>query len=176
MPQTNLRNNITERVNNVLDNLKRLEKTLDAQPSKKEKVLSEKEKAEKHYYKIDEDHPEQSPYVVRSAKPTVQPVSVSKPKTLEAVEKVMTERLDKIYYAMDETKQAEFKNEGEKTAIAINDLIVNFKAQAKKVLDLIKRWLLIIPGVNKFFIEQESKIKTEKIIAYAMKYKREHKK
>jgi hypothetical protein len=31
-------------------------------------------------------------------------------------------------------------------------------------VDVIKRWLSIIPGINKFFLEQDAKIKAEKII------------
>ena len=43
--------------------------------------------------------------------------------------------------------------------------------QMKKILKLIREWLLIIPGVNKFFLEQEAKIKAEKIQQI---YEREH--
>jgi len=182
MVQTTQHDNLTERVVNVLDNLKKLEKTLDEQPGKdigekKKEQEREKEKIEKRYYQVDDQHPEQSPYVVRSAKPT--PATTTQPvksKIIEKVEEVLSERLDKIYYAMDESKQAEFKTQGEETASLINDMIVTFKTQAKKVLDLIKQWLSIIPGVNKFFIEQESKIKTQKIMVFAQKYKRENKK
>jgi hypothetical protein len=38
-------------------------------------------------------------------------------------------------------------------------------------LKLIREWLLIIPGVNKYFLEQEAKIKTDKI---QQLYEREH--
>lgn len=182
MVQTTQHDNLSERVVNVLDNLKKLEKTLDDQSGKdilekKQDQETEKEKIEKRYYQVDDQHPEQSPYVVRNAKPTAattaQPI---KSKTIEKVEEVLSERLDKVYYAMNEAKQAEFKEEGEKTARLIDDMVVGFRAQAKKVLELIKQWLMIIPGVNKFFIEQESKIKTQKIMAFAAKYKRENKK
>jgi hypothetical protein len=180
MTQAAQHSNLSERVNNVLENLKNLEKTLDEQPErkidkqKKEKAEVVKE-AEKHYYQVDDKHPEQSPYVVRSAKPAAiaQP---TKSKTIEKVEEVLAERLDKVYYNMDAAKQAEFKTQGEETARQINDMIINFRTQAKKVLDLIKKWLSLIPGVNKFFIEQESKIKTQKIMTFAQKYKRENKK
>lgn len=183
MTQTLQHNNLTERVTNVLENLKKLEQTLDEQPESKisrkrrEKAEASKEQLERYYRKVDDQHPEQSPYVVRGAKPTAaavgQPV---KSKTLEKVEEVLSERLNKVYYAMNEGKQAEFKATGEKTARLIDEMVVSFKAQAKKILDLIKQWLSIIPGVNKFFIEQESKIKTQKIMAFAQKYKRENKK
>jgi hypothetical protein len=34
----------------------------------------------------------------------------------------------------------------------------------KKIFVLIRAWLKIIPGVNRFFLEQEAKIKTDKIL------------
>jgi hypothetical protein len=41
--------------------------------------------------------------------------------------------------------------------------------QARKLLTLIRRWLVLIPGVNKFFLEKEAKIKVEKIVNLAEK-------
>ena len=38
------------------------------------------------------------------------------------------------------------------------------KVQVDKVFDLIKNWLGLIPGVNKYFLRQESKIKTDKLL------------
>ena len=38
------------------------------------------------------------------------------------------------------------------------------KLKVKKVVNLIKKWLTMIPGVNKFFLEQEAKIKTDEIV------------
>jgi hypothetical protein len=43
------------------------------------------------------------------------------------------------------------------------------KFKVKAIVDLIKKWLAIIPGVNKFFLEQEAKIKTDQIIALKQK-------
>ena len=38
------------------------------------------------------------------------------------------------------------------------------KVHSKKILKAIVGWLKMIPGVNKFFLEQEAKIKTDKIL------------
>ena len=38
------------------------------------------------------------------------------------------------------------------------------KIQVKKIFILIISWLKIIPGVNKFFLEQEAKIKADRIL------------
>ena len=38
------------------------------------------------------------------------------------------------------------------------------KVKVKKILKLILEWLRILPGINRFFLEQEAKIKTDRII------------
>jgi len=57
-----------------------------------------------------------------------------------------------------------FKEEGERTARQIENVIAIGKSMAVKILELLKNWLRLIPGVNKFFLEQEAKIKTDKIL------------
>lgn len=66
---------------------------------------------------------------------------------------------------MTPAQQRVFKVEGERTATAIRRLLEQLKVRAKTILDLIRRWLRVIPGVNKFFMEQEAKIKTDKVMA-----------
>jgi hypothetical protein len=38
------------------------------------------------------------------------------------------------------------------------------KFKARQVIDLLKKWLSLIPGINLYFLEQEVKIKTDKIM------------
>ncbi len=94
---------------------------------------------------------------------------VSHPQTksekLAGIEKVMSENLEDIFFGLDRQQQQIIKAEGEKTATQIEQLLEQGKAVAKKVLQLIRAWLHKIPGVNSFFLEQESKIKTDKILA-----------
>lgn len=80
------------------------------------------------------------------------------------IEKILEKDLDEIYLAMPVEKRIVFKAVGEKTIAQINELIEMGKINMKKVIDLIRAWLLIIPGVNKFFLEQETKIKADEII------------
>lgn len=80
------------------------------------------------------------------------------------IEKILEKNLEDVYLNMPLAKQREFKIAGEQTARAINALLNQAKTGLKKIIDLIKKWLLIIPGVNKFFLEQEAKIKTDEII------------
>ncbi len=80
------------------------------------------------------------------------------------IEGVLAEDLEDIYVNLPPNQQQEFKQKGEETAIKINTLIDKGKVKVKKIVNLIKKWLSLIPGINKFFLEQEAKIKTDEII------------
>lgn len=87
-----------------------------------------------------------------------------KSKQLKEIESILQEDLEEIYFNMDEAHKKMFKEEGERTARDIDKIVATGKSIAVKVIELVKRWLKLIPGVNKFFLEQEAKIKTDKII------------
>jgi ethanolamine ammonia-lyase small subunit len=95
--------------------------------------------------------------------PTAPQVTAKSP-VLEKIEDILEEDLEQIYFAMPPQKQAEFNKVGEETATQINQLLQGVRVQARKILDLIVRWLKIIPGVNKYFLEQEAKIKTDELL------------
>ncbi len=80
------------------------------------------------------------------------------------IEKVLEADLEEAFLKMSSEKRLEFELKGVETAQEINTLFEQGKATAKKVIDLIKKWLALIPGVNKFFLEQEAKIKADEII------------
>ncbi len=80
------------------------------------------------------------------------------------IEKALESGLEDIYLKMSPEKQKEFKAKGEETAKKINRLLHKAKVKIKDIIDLIKKWLAVIPGVNKFFIEKEAKIKTDEIV------------
>ena len=80
------------------------------------------------------------------------------------IEELMSKDIDKYYMKMDKPTQMEFKRVGEETAKKINQILIEGKVKAKKIIDLIRAWLTMIPGINKFFIEQETKIKTDEIM------------
>ena len=60
--------------------------------------------------------------------------------------------------------QEAFRAKGEETASKIRQLLTAAHVNIKKILFLICDWLKMIPGVNIFFLEQEAKIKADKII------------
>ncbi len=81
------------------------------------------------------------------------------------VEAILSDHLEEIFIQMNPAEQAAFQKKGEETATAIAKLLQETKVRVKSILDLIRDWLKMIPGVNKFFLEQEAKIKADRIIA-----------
>ena len=82
----------------------------------------------------------------------------------DEIEEILEEDLKDLYLSMPKEKQAEFKIKGEETMSLVNQLVRTAHVNAKKIFQLIRAWLKIIPGVNRFFLEQEAKIKTDKIL------------
>lgn len=80
------------------------------------------------------------------------------------VERTLEDNLSDIYFKLDIGTRAKFKAKGEETAAKINALMESAKVKARTVLDLIREWLKMIPGVNRFFLEQEAKIKTDRLM------------
>lgn len=101
--------------------------------------------------------PAPAPVVPRQTVPAKDPMTAR-------IEDVLADDLTDVFLKMSPEKQAEFKQKGEETASAIRQMIEGAKVNARKVFDLIRDWLKLIPGVNKFFLEQEAKIKTDKIL------------
>lgn len=89
------------------------------------------------------------------------------------VEKVLSEDLGDAYAAMDPMTQREFKQRGEETALQIISLLQQAKVQVRKIIQLITGWMKMIPGVSKFFIAQEAKIKTDHLLAIHRKMRGE---
>ncbi|MFN3301716.1 MAG: hypothetical protein ACK413_01650 [Patescibacteria group bacterium] len=98
----------------------------------------------------------------------ITPPKIEKSPTLIKIEEILSEDLDELYNSLTAEQKIIFKKKGEETASKIEILIQEVKINIKKILNLIKEWLLMlvkmIPGVNKFFLIQEAKIKTDKIL------------
>lgn len=86
------------------------------------------------------------------------------------VEKIMEENLQDAYKALSSVKQQELKIMGERTAYAIRQLLAKTRVKVKKIFTLLLKWLQLLPGVNRYFLEQEAKIKADKILS--LKYRR----
>ena len=80
------------------------------------------------------------------------------------VEKILEQGLGDFVAAMPEPARQRFEQKGTEVAGQIADMVRRFGVKIKKVLVLIRDWLLTIPGINKFFLEQEAKIKADRIV------------
>jgi hypothetical protein len=83
----------------------------------------------------------------------------------KAVDEILEEGLEDIYLNLSKETQKEFKAKGEETTNKINILLGETKIKVKKIVQAIVEWLRLVPGINKFFIKQTAKIKTDKILA-----------
>lgn len=79
------------------------------------------------------------------------------------IEGVLAEGLEDLYRALNPVEQEKFRKTGEITAVKISLLLQKVKIKVGEILKLIREWLTGIPGINKYFIEQASKIKADKI-------------
>jgi len=102
--------------------------------------------------------------VLKAAIGNVQAVSLPvKDELAEKIEDVLEEDMTDMFLAMSPDVQVKFKQKGEETVSKIRLLMTKTKLQTKKIFDLVRSWMSMIPGVNRFFLEQEAKIKTDKI-------------
>jgi len=85
-------------------------------------------------------------------------------KELKEIENILADGLEGLYIKMDPVQRSQFKQAGENATRTIKDILNNGRNSARKIMDVIKKWLSMIPGVNNFFLEQEAKIKTDKIL------------
>lgn len=80
------------------------------------------------------------------------------------IENILEKDLEEEYKKMPRDLQIQFKKAGEETARKINIILQGAKVNLKKIVGLIREWLFLIPGVNKYFLEKEAKIKADEII------------
>ena len=80
------------------------------------------------------------------------------------IENVLAEGMDDVYLSLDAGTQRVFKTKGEEVSVKITNLLLQAKIRVKEITKLILEWLRLIPRVNKHYLEQEAKIKTEKIL------------
>ena len=110
---------------------------------------------------------------IRSQTPSSVPVSEEEEKISnlpvnnhlrEAIDDILEEGLADIYLNMSPSEQSRFKIKGEETTKNIVSLLSKTKVKIRKIVQAIIEWLKMISGVNRFFIKQTAKIKTDKIL------------
>ena len=126
-------------------------------PQEKSEISSEKETISKEK----EVSTKLSPKPKTQVKP--QP-RLQKAQEILEIERIMEDDLEEAYQRMSPELKNKFKEKGEETATKISLLLQKARVKAKNILELLKDWLKMVPGINKFFLEQEAKIKTDKIL------------
>lgn len=113
---------------------------------------------------------EQPEVPVAHETPTTQPVTnqalpvQAADQRLIQVEKILAEGLEEIYKTLPSAEQQRFRIEGEKAAHEVATLMGQVKVRVQQIITVIRKWLSVLPGVNKYFIEQEAKIKAQRIL------------
>lgn len=143
---------------------------LDKSPEGPPEVKPEKvrEALEQHGSRF-EHHPEVPVQVKETPSappPPAMPLPVSAAdQQLQQVEQVLAEGLQEIFASLPPAEQQKFKAAGEKAAQEVAGLLGQVKVKISAIVDVIRRWLSTLPGVNKFFVEQEAKIKAQKLVS-----------
>jgi hypothetical protein len=116
-----------------------------------------------------------SEQISEAAPPQTTAAPIIKDEVVKGIEDILSEDLTDLFLKMSPEQQQEFRDEGEATASKIRVLLSETKIKIKNILVLITQWLRMIPGINQFFLEQEAKIKTDKILLEAENFRQEGK-
>ncbi|GEM_PF-584437 len=92
-------------------------------------------------------------------------VEEDKSQLLKDIERVLEEDLELLYTSLNQKQRKQFRDEGEKMAGKIEVLMQKTKITIMEIIKLIKKWLSLLPGANRYFLEKEAKIKAEKILS-----------
>lgn len=80
------------------------------------------------------------------------------------IEKILESGLGDEFAKLSPIAKQEFKIKGEETTLRIAELLKETHVKVKLIFALIVEWLKVLPGINKFFLEQEAKIKTDLVL------------
>ncbi|MFA5163338.1 MAG: hypothetical protein WC441_02290 [Patescibacteria group bacterium] len=150
------------------ENLKlKVESVLPNSGSSPEKLANPEKINEQVSPKV--ERPDKEVQSTRSANPARNIVaqtnvqSLSQQRAME-IDRILADGLEDIFIALPPQEQQRFKVKGEETVAKINKLLDSAKFKIKQIVSLIRRWLSTLPGVNRYFLEQEAKIKADRIM------------
>lgn len=86
---------------------------------------------------------------------------------LRAVEQTLETGLGDMVNRLPDVAKERFTAKGKEIAMQLTKSVYAGIPQSRVVVELVKAWLLTLPSVNKYFLEQEAKIRTDAIIALA---------
>jgi uncharacterized protein YgbK (DUF1537 family) len=118
-----------------------------------------------------EEAPTSTVPATATAEPVAPAAEVQKDEVTIEVEKILEAGLGEYVPDMPEEARQRFLKKGGEVAAQLSTMVRTLNIQVSLVVKLLKEWLLTIPGVNKYFIEQEAKIKADRIIELADQYR-----
>lgn len=102
-----------------------------------------------------------------AAAPTVPAKEAARDPLLMEVERKLEADLLDAYRSMSPGLRAKFKAEGERIASVAREGIASGKLAAENLLTMIINWLRMIPHVDRWFLVQDAKLKTDALIRMA---------
>ncbi len=105
--------------------------------------------------------------------PAAPPIAASSPseqaapdkdEELVMIENILSENISGIYKELSEAQKRVFRQKGEEASLKIKGLLKKARVVAHELLNIIKEWLRMLPRISHHFLEQEAKIKTDKIL------------
>ncbi|MBU4421722.1 hypothetical protein L6259_00095 [Candidatus Parcubacteria bacterium] len=80
------------------------------------------------------------------------------------IKSILSDDVSELYKQMSSLRRQIFRKRGEDIAIKIKIIMQKTCVKAADIFELIKNWLKMIPHLSSYFLEQEAKIKTDKIL------------
>lgn len=81
------------------------------------------------------------------------------------IEKVLEEDLVPLYRELSPDQRTRFRVAGEEAVGKIETLLRQAAVKVKDIIGILIGWLSLLPGVNRFFIEQEAKLKADRLLS-----------
>lgn len=103
----------------------------------------------------------------QTAEPAAAPTLVQKDDVAVEVDKILEDGLGDFVEDMPAEARQRFLTKGQEVSGQIAVMVRGFHVEVRRVIQLIQEWLQTIPAVNRFFLEQEAKIKTDRIVDLA---------
>jgi len=140
------------------------------QEAQKERVIEEMQ--EKEVFARPEETIENAGRII-ALEDEIQSPPGTKSERLQDIEKEMSKDLEDVYKDLDSDTQKKVEKEGEEASreieILIEESIETGQDISKKAIKIVRDWMREIHGVNRYFLEQESKRKTDRILALMIK-------
>ena len=90
--------------------------------------------------------------------------ALGKDEELVMIENILSEDIRDLYSQLPQLKQRTFQQKGEEAALKIKVMLKKTRVRANEIFELIKNWLKMLPKISAYFLEQEAKIKTDKVL------------